>query len=237
MASSSSSLGRRLVACLLNISEARRKDVVETVAKAALYNTEGVQREATTVLNIFNDHDYNRSVITIVSSIDSISEAVLSACEKACGLIDMCAHKGVHPCMGAVDLIPIYPLGEEVRVQDCAEQAQGETTCGSGTHNEGPGHHGLPVWLGGLPSSPGAGAEEEGDGLVQEDAGPADPARHRATATEEVWCHRCWSRCVRHELQRHYRHPGRRRGTQDRRGHQRVHPRGPPWGAGHGFPT
>lgn len=37
----SSSLGRRLVACLLNISEARRKDLVETVAKTALYNTEG----------------------------------------------------------------------------------------------------------------------------------------------------------------------------------------------------
>lgn len=35
------SLGRRLVACLLNVSEARRKDLVETVAKAALYSTEG----------------------------------------------------------------------------------------------------------------------------------------------------------------------------------------------------
>lgn len=33
--------GRRLAACLLNVSEARRKDLVETVAKAALYNTEG----------------------------------------------------------------------------------------------------------------------------------------------------------------------------------------------------
>ncbi|XP_059199260.1 formiminotransferase N-terminal subdomain-containing protein [Centropristis striata] len=121
---SSASLGRRLVACLLNVSEARRKDLVETVAKAALYNTEGVRREGTTVLNIFNDHDYNRSVITIVASIDSIREAVLSACEKACGLIDMQAHKGVHPCMGAVDLIPIYPLGEEVGVQDCAAEAQ-----------------------------------------------------------------------------------------------------------------
>ncbi|KAG7240496.1 hypothetical protein INR49_026780 [Caranx melampygus] len=113
----SSSLGRRLVACLLNVSEARRKDLVETVAKAAL-------REGTTVLNIFNDHDYNRSVITIVASIDSIREAVLSACEKACGLIDMSTHTGVHPCMGAVDLIPIYPLGEEVRVEDCAKEAQ-----------------------------------------------------------------------------------------------------------------
>lgn len=121
---SSGSLGRRLVACLLNVSEARRKELVETVAKAALYNTEGVRREGTTVLNIFNDHDYNRSVITIVASINSIREVVLSACEKACGLIDMRAHKGVHPCMGAVDLVPIYPLGEEVGVEDCAKEAR-----------------------------------------------------------------------------------------------------------------
>ncbi|XP_051260004.1 formiminotransferase N-terminal subdomain-containing protein isoform X2 [Dicentrarchus labrax] len=120
----SSSLGRRLVACLLNVSEALRKDLVETVAKAALYDTEGVRREGTAVLNIFNDRDYNRSVITIVASIDSIGEAVLSACEKACKLIDMRAHIGVHPCMGAVDLIPIYPLGEEVGAEDCAKEAQ-----------------------------------------------------------------------------------------------------------------
>ncbi|XP_039674578.1 formiminotransferase N-terminal subdomain-containing protein isoform X1 [Perca fluviatilis] len=119
-----SSLGSRLVACLLNVSEARRKDLVETVAKAALYNAEGVRRKGTTVLNIFNDHDYNRSVITIVASIDSIREAVLSACEKACGLIDMRAHSGMHPCMGAVDLIPIYPLGEDVGVEDCAAEAR-----------------------------------------------------------------------------------------------------------------
>lgn len=37
----SSSLGRRLVACLLNVSEARNKDLVETVAKAAVYDTNG----------------------------------------------------------------------------------------------------------------------------------------------------------------------------------------------------
>lgn len=120
----STSLGRKLVACLLNVSEARRKDLVETVAKAALYNTEGVRREETTVLNIFNDHDYNRSVITIVSTIGSIKESVLSACERACGLIDMRTHIGVHPCMGAVDLVPIYPLGDEVGVEDCAAEAR-----------------------------------------------------------------------------------------------------------------
>lgn len=53
-------------------------------------------------------------------------EVVLSACEKAFELIDMSAHTGAHPCMGAVDLIPIYPLGEEVRVEDCAKEAQGK---------------------------------------------------------------------------------------------------------------
>lgn len=120
----SSCLGRKLVACLLNVSEARRKDLVEMVAKAALYNTDGVRREGTAVLNIFNDHDYNRSVITIVAAIDTIGEAVLSACEKAFGLIDMRDHQGVHPGMGAVDLVPIYPLGDEVGVEDCAEKAR-----------------------------------------------------------------------------------------------------------------
>ncbi|CAG11233.1 unnamed protein product [Tetraodon nigroviridis] len=75
MASGSS--GRRLVACLLNVSEAGRKDLVEAVAKAALYDANGKQRvwrDGTTVLNIFNDRDYNRSVITVVAGVDSISE-------------------------------------------------------------------------------------------------------------------------------------------------------------------
>uniref|UniRef100_A0A4W5NN46 Formiminotransferase cyclodeaminase N-terminal like 1 n=1 Tax=Hucho hucho TaxID=62062 RepID=A0A4W5NN46_9TELE len=84
----------------------------------------GGQREGTTVLNIFNDQDYNRSVITIVASIDCIREAVLSACEQACGLIDMRAYAGGHPTMGAVDLVPLYPLGEEVGLGDCAKEAR-----------------------------------------------------------------------------------------------------------------
>ncbi|XP_032423190.1 formiminotransferase N-terminal subdomain-containing protein isoform X2 [Xiphophorus hellerii] len=119
----SGTLRSRLVACLLNVSEARRTDLVENVAKAALYDAEGVQRKETTVLNIFNDQDYNRSVITIVASIDSIRDAVLSACQEACALIDMRGHVGVHPSMGSVDLIPIYPLGEAVGERDCVQQA------------------------------------------------------------------------------------------------------------------
>ncbi|XP_056611691.1 formiminotransferase N-terminal subdomain-containing protein [Triplophysa dalaica] len=117
------SLGRRLVACLLNISEARRRDLVETVARSAITDANGRAREGVTVLNIFNDYDYNRSVITIVASIDLIREAVLSACQHACSIIDMNAHDGIHPCMGAVDLVPLYPLGEEVGLEDCGQEA------------------------------------------------------------------------------------------------------------------
>ncbi|XP_041120400.1 formiminotransferase N-terminal subdomain-containing protein-like [Polyodon spathula] len=62
---SSSRLGPRLAACLLNISEARNKEIVETVAKAAVYDKQGKKHEQTTLLNIFKDFDYNRSVLTI----------------------------------------------------------------------------------------------------------------------------------------------------------------------------
>ncbi|KAJ8350498.1 hypothetical protein SKAU_G00256280 [Synaphobranchus kaupii] len=117
-------VGQRLVACLLNVSEARNKDVVEKVVRAAIFNSRGGQREGTTVLNIFRDRGYNRSVITIAAGIDGIREAVLSACEQACQLIDMRSHVGDHPCMGAVDLVPIYPLGEEVGLEECGKEAR-----------------------------------------------------------------------------------------------------------------
>lgn len=64
-------------------------------------------------------------------------------------------------------------------------------SCGSGSHREGPGDQCFPVWLGRLPPSAGAGTEEEGDGLVQEEARHADSgARHRAAATGTLRTHR-----------------------------------------------
>ncbi|XP_047671350.1 formiminotransferase N-terminal subdomain-containing protein isoform X2 [Tachysurus fulvidraco] len=119
-----SALGRRLVACLLNISEALDRDVVEKVAHAAITHQHGGRRKGATVLNIFSDRDYNRSVLTIVADIELIGDVVLSASKRAFSLIDMSVHEGIHPCMGAVDLVPFYPLGEEVSMEDCAKKAQ-----------------------------------------------------------------------------------------------------------------
>nr|XP_058156392.1 formiminotransferase N-terminal subdomain-containing protein isoform X3 [Dasypus novemcinctus] len=72
---SSSRLGLSLAACLLNISEARRKCVVENIAKAALLGENGQKHPEVSVLNIFSDQDYNRSVITIAASVDTLDIA------------------------------------------------------------------------------------------------------------------------------------------------------------------
>ncbi|XP_047488065.1 formimidoyltransferase-cyclodeaminase-like [Penaeus chinensis] len=126
-------MSRQLVACMLNVSEARRKDVVEKIAKEALaaVNPPRVKPISSdwainaTVLNIFQDIDYNRSVITLVSSEDCIGPCVEAACEKAYELIDLSHHEGVHPRLGAVDLVPLHPISEGVSLPNLGQVARG----------------------------------------------------------------------------------------------------------------
>ncbi|XP_042522941.1 formiminotransferase N-terminal subdomain-containing protein isoform X2 [Dipodomys spectabilis] len=120
---SSSRLGLRLAGCLLNVSEGRRKHIVENIAKAALLDKNGLNHPEVSVLNIFSDQDYNRSVITIVASVEKLGSSVLAACLEAFQAIDMEAQQGIHPCLGAVDLIPIYPL-TGVRIEECGALAR-----------------------------------------------------------------------------------------------------------------
>uniref|UniRef100_A0A6J0TRS4 Formiminotransferase N-terminal subdomain-containing protein isoform X1 n=2 Tax=Pogona vitticeps TaxID=103695 RepID=A0A6J0TRS4_9SAUR len=112
-----------LAACLLNISEGRKKDVVEKIARAAIREKNGQEHFPATVLNIFSDHDYNRSVITIAAPVDRLGCSVVAACTEAFSLIDMASQVGIHPCLGAVDLVPIYPLSG-VSVEQCGTVAR-----------------------------------------------------------------------------------------------------------------
>ncbi|XP_071072306.1 formiminotransferase N-terminal subdomain-containing protein [Dasypus novemcinctus] len=118
---SSSRLGLSLAACLLNISEARRKCVVENIAKAALLGENGQKHPEVSVLNIFSDQDYNRSVITIAASVDTLGKN--SAALFLLQSIDMEVQEGIHPCLGAVDLIPIHPLSG-IGVEECGSVAR-----------------------------------------------------------------------------------------------------------------
>ncbi|XP_068101192.1 formiminotransferase N-terminal subdomain-containing protein isoform X3 [Hyperolius riggenbachi] len=121
---SSHKVGMSLVACLLNISEAKNQDIVRRIVKAAIFNSHGQKHPDTSVLNVFSNYDYNRSVITIVSTREQIGKSVLSACVEGFAAIDLSLHDGIHPCLGAIDLVPIYPLSG-VTLEQCGEIATG----------------------------------------------------------------------------------------------------------------
>lgn len=62
------------------------------------------------VLNRHIDPDHNRSVITFVANPDSIVDAAIRAVATAAELIDLRAHAGVHPRIGATDVLPFVPV-------------------------------------------------------------------------------------------------------------------------------
>ncbi|KAM9305921.1 formiminotransferase N-terminal subdomain-containing protein [Gastrophryne carolinensis] len=120
----SKKVGMKLVACLLNVSEARNKEVVEKIAMAALFDSHKQKYPDTSVLNVFSNYDYNRSVITIASTTEQIGKSVVSACVEGFASIDLSSHDGIHPCLGAIDLVPIYPLSA-ITLQQCGDIATG----------------------------------------------------------------------------------------------------------------
>eukprot|EP00112_Aurelia_sp_Birch-Aquarium-sp1_P011493 Seg2416.4 transcript_id=Seg2416.4/GoldUCD/mRNA.D3Y31 product="Glutamate formimidoyltransferase" protein_id=Seg2416.4/GoldUCD/D3Y31 len=82
-----------------------------------------------TVLNIFADVEYNRSVITLAAPIEFLGTCIFQACQKAFKEIDLSCQTGGHPRLGAVDLIPIHPLSRNLSLDECGELARklGET--------------------------------------------------------------------------------------------------------------
>ena len=106
----------RLIECVPNISEGRRAEVVEA-AVAALRPT-GVR-----ILDVQSDRDHNRSVLTLAGDEDTLEPAVMALFEVALAHIDLRAHKGEHPRMGAVDVVPFVPI-EGAAMADCVALAR-----------------------------------------------------------------------------------------------------------------
>jgi glutamate formiminotransferase len=92
---------QQLVECIPNFSEGRREDVIEKVA-AAVRSVEGVR-----LLDASSNADHNRTVLTFVGAPDPVSEAAFAATAQAVKLINMEEHKGEHPRIGAMDVIPV----------------------------------------------------------------------------------------------------------------------------------
>jgi glutamate formiminotransferase len=87
-----------------NFSEGRNKDTIEKI----LLCFKG--KEDIKLLDLHKDKDHNRLVVTAVGGPDGLKHAILEAVGVAINLIDMRAHRGEHPRMGAVDVIPFIPI-------------------------------------------------------------------------------------------------------------------------------
>ncbi|HEV7797307.1 MAG TPA: glutamate formimidoyltransferase [Pyrinomonadaceae bacterium] len=109
-------MGNALVECVPNFSEGRK---IETVERLALRIS---SVPTACVLDTHIDPDHNRSVITFVAAPAVIVEAAVRTVELAAELIDMRGHVGVHPRLGATDVLPFIPISG-VTMAECAALA------------------------------------------------------------------------------------------------------------------
>ena len=111
-----SAIGNALVECVPNFSEGRKIETIERLAKVI----DSVDR--TCVLDTHVDPDHNRSVITFVADPTAVVEAALRAVALAAELIDMRSHIGVHPRLGATDVLPFVPV-RGITMEECVSLA------------------------------------------------------------------------------------------------------------------
>jgi glutamate formiminotransferase len=107
------------------------KEIVECVPNFSTSDPETVQsildelkktKDAFLLDYTFDDY-YNRLVVSFVGNRKSVLEAALNMAFRAINLIDMRKHKGQHPRIGAVDVVPFIP-SKNVTMEDCAELAK-----------------------------------------------------------------------------------------------------------------
>lgn len=93
-----------LIECVPNFSEGRDLQTLSRLVQ------EIQSVETACVLDTHRDPDHNRSVITFVASSEMIVEAAVRGVALAAQLIDMRQHRGVHPRLGATDVLPFVPI-------------------------------------------------------------------------------------------------------------------------------
>ena len=94
----------KLIECVPNYSEGRDKAKIEQIVDC-FRGKKGVK-----LLDYSSDEDHNRTVVTVIGEPAALQAAVVESVGKALALIDMRVHKGQHPRMGAVDVIPFIPV-------------------------------------------------------------------------------------------------------------------------------
>jgi glutamate formiminotransferase len=97
-------VGNKILECVPNFSEGKDREVIERIVEP-FRRTEGVK-----MLDYSADKDHNRLVVTLIGEPEGLRSSLLDAMEVAIGRIDLNRHRGEHPRMGAVDVIPFIPI-------------------------------------------------------------------------------------------------------------------------------
>ena len=105
-----------IVECVPNFSEGTDRKKIESILHALVAGLDVY------LLDTQMDADHNRTVVTFVGSREAVGEAVLRAIGHARELIDLNDHRGVHPRIGATDVVPFVPI-EGVDLGHCIEIA------------------------------------------------------------------------------------------------------------------
>jgi glutamate formiminotransferase len=94
----------KIIECVPNFSEGKNPKTFEAI-KQAIDSTKDVK-----LLSLEPDADYNRVVVTMAGNETGILNGALNACKAAAENIDMTTHKGEHPRLGAIDVVPFVPV-------------------------------------------------------------------------------------------------------------------------------
>jgi glutamate formiminotransferase len=88
-----------------NVSEGREASTIRSIGSAFASNAR--------LLDVHSDHDHHRSVYTLAAEPQALEESLVAGVARACELIDLRRHEGVHPRVGVVDVLPLVPLQPE----------------------------------------------------------------------------------------------------------------------------
>jgi glutamate formiminotransferase/formiminotetrahydrofolate cyclodeaminase len=107
---------RNIVECVPNFSEGQNQETIDAIC-ASIRSVPGVR-----LLNVEPDKDYNRTVVTFIGEPEAVLETAFQATKTAAERIDMTKHRGEHPRIGAVDVVPFVPISG-VTMNDCVQLA------------------------------------------------------------------------------------------------------------------
>lgn len=102
----------RLIETVPNFSEARDQSVIDSLAEV-VRSTSGAM-----LLDRTSDFDHNRTVFTIAGEPEAVAEAGIRLAGEAAQRIDLTKHHGVHPRLGACDVLPFVPVNG-VTLEEC----------------------------------------------------------------------------------------------------------------------